>query len=210
MIYRTLDKVTAFVTRENGDTKELLVFKHPTAGIQLPAGTVNIDEAPETTVLREVWEETGLQNVTIAGKLGTQESELPTDKRYILRPTKLFDAPSFDASSDGFVLFRGHMINHVADHGQFSAVFHAEYNHNVKPPQLLFREDGYVRQSLLTRHLTRHFYHLPTHSPTPDTWTLQADGHLFTCFWTPLSPKPTLLIEPQQSWLDNCYSALIK
>lgn len=38
-----LHKVTGFVTRG----RELLVFRHPTAGVQLPAGTVEAGETPE-------------------------------------------------------------------------------------------------------------------------------------------------------------------
>ena len=35
-----VQKVTAFIVRERNGVKELLVFKHPTTGIQIPAGTV--------------------------------------------------------------------------------------------------------------------------------------------------------------------------
>ncbi|MEM7335281.1 MAG: hypothetical protein AAF490_24600 [Chloroflexota bacterium] len=43
-------KVTAFITRETVNGRELLVFQHPYAGVQLPAGTVDPNEAPETAV----------------------------------------------------------------------------------------------------------------------------------------------------------------
>ena len=55
-----IQKVTAFIIRESNGIKELLVFKHPTAGIQIPAGTVEKDEDIETAVRREAHEETGL------------------------------------------------------------------------------------------------------------------------------------------------------
>ena len=35
-----VEKVTAFVTRQTADGFDLLLFQHPSAGIQLPAGTV--------------------------------------------------------------------------------------------------------------------------------------------------------------------------
>lgn len=56
-----VEKVTAFITRERTGVKELLLFKHPTAGIQIPAGTVEEGETPEKAVKREVYEETGLR-----------------------------------------------------------------------------------------------------------------------------------------------------
>ena len=39
------EKVTAFVTQEAPQGVELLLFEHPHAGIQLPAGTVELGEA---------------------------------------------------------------------------------------------------------------------------------------------------------------------
>ena len=55
-----LEKVTAFVIRKLASGEELLILQHPTAGFQLPAGTVNPGENPRVAVLREVAEETGL------------------------------------------------------------------------------------------------------------------------------------------------------
>ena len=51
-----LEKVTAFVTRERTAWGELLLFRHPFAGIQLPAGTVEPGESPDEAVVREVWD----------------------------------------------------------------------------------------------------------------------------------------------------------
>jgi 8-oxo-dGTP pyrophosphatase MutT (NUDIX family) len=53
-------KVFAYTTNQN----RLLVFRHrdfPKAGIQVPAGTVQINEELPAAVLREAYEETGLQ-----------------------------------------------------------------------------------------------------------------------------------------------------
>ncbi len=38
------EKVTAFVTRMSPRGMEVLLFQHPSAGIQVPAGTVEADE----------------------------------------------------------------------------------------------------------------------------------------------------------------------
>ncbi|QFY42748.1 NUDIX domain-containing protein [Candidatus Methylospira mobilis] len=56
---RTVEKVVAYVVAEG----RLLVFihpLHPEAGLQVPAGTIERNEAPEAAVLRELCEETGL------------------------------------------------------------------------------------------------------------------------------------------------------
>ena len=68
-------KVFAYITHG----QRLLVFRHPyapEAGIQVPAGTIEANEAPEQAVLREAFEETGLTDLTIAGFLGEQERDM--------------------------------------------------------------------------------------------------------------------------------------
>jgi 8-oxo-dGTP diphosphatase len=68
-------KVVAYVTQ--GD--RLLVFRHtrhPEAGIQVPAGTIEEREGPGQAVLREVWEETGLDGLEIRSVLGMRRISL--------------------------------------------------------------------------------------------------------------------------------------
>ncbi|HEX5369446.1 MAG TPA: NUDIX domain-containing protein [Dehalococcoidia bacterium] len=58
-------KVTAVCIRYPSTTTEVLVFDHPLDEgglmVQLPAGTIEPDEAPEEAVMRELREETGVQ-----------------------------------------------------------------------------------------------------------------------------------------------------
>lgn len=62
-------KAVAYITRLNGNRKQVLVFEHqgrPEAGVQVPAGTVESNESVEEAVVREVKEEAGLN---FSGKL---------------------------------------------------------------------------------------------------------------------------------------------
>lgn len=64
-------KVFAYITNRG----RLLVFAHPLtpeAGIQVPAGTLRKGEDPEVGVLREAWEETGLDGLTLVRFLGVE------------------------------------------------------------------------------------------------------------------------------------------
>jgi 8-oxo-dGTP pyrophosphatase MutT (NUDIX family) len=64
-----VSKVLAYIVR--GD--ELLVFRHrdyPEAGLQVPAGTIEQGECSRSAVLREVYEESGLEAVRIVRLLG--------------------------------------------------------------------------------------------------------------------------------------------
>ena len=64
-------KVFAYITHQ----QRLLVMAHPhvpEAGIQVPAGTLEPGESPEAGVLREAWEETGLDDLRCVAYLGEQ------------------------------------------------------------------------------------------------------------------------------------------
>jgi 8-oxo-dGTP pyrophosphatase MutT (NUDIX family) len=71
-VYR---RVVAYVLRG----RELLVFDHrdfPDAGTQVPAGTVDDDEAPALAVIREVHEETGV-DARLVRELGVTDAVAP-------------------------------------------------------------------------------------------------------------------------------------
>jgi 8-oxo-dGTP diphosphatase len=68
-----VQKVLAYITREQNSKTELLVFRHkdhPEAGLQVPAGTVGPDEPIRNALLREIIEETGLECLRVTEKLG--------------------------------------------------------------------------------------------------------------------------------------------
>lgn len=69
MALSTKRKVMAYITHGN----RLLVFRqpdHPEAGIQVPGGSVHDDEPLDAAVLREAFEETGLDGLTLVRFLG--------------------------------------------------------------------------------------------------------------------------------------------
>jgi len=61
-------KVWAYIVREKQSEHQLLVFEHTDedAGIQIPAGTVDEGEIPETAMHRELLEESGLDIQTFS------------------------------------------------------------------------------------------------------------------------------------------------
>ena len=79
MAEAVLEKVTAFIMRFTAAGPQLLLFEHPTASIQIPAGTMEVGEMPKTAVLREAQEETGLSGLTITRHLGTLDESPPPD-----------------------------------------------------------------------------------------------------------------------------------
>lgn len=70
---KVADKAVAYITRERNGQMQLLVFDHDPqfadAGTQVPCGTVELGEDPETTILREITEESGLVGLKNANKI---------------------------------------------------------------------------------------------------------------------------------------------
>ena len=74
-------RVVAYVTRVRDGHTELLVFedpKHPRTGTQVPAGRLEPEEELEAGVLREIAEETGLEDVRIVRELAGFEEHYPS------------------------------------------------------------------------------------------------------------------------------------
>ena len=74
-----IKKVYAYITLG----EKLLVFNHvefPEAGVQVPGGTMERDELPESAVLREALEETGLEGLQLAAYLGCDVMQVPESK----------------------------------------------------------------------------------------------------------------------------------
>ena len=73
---KQVEKVVAYIIRQQSSFKELLVFEHldhPDAGVQVPAGTVQENESVENALLREIKEEAGLEFIKPDTYLGKFE-----------------------------------------------------------------------------------------------------------------------------------------
>lgn len=68
-----IHKAAACVVRTRPHGPELLVFRHPIAGIQIPKGSVEGGESPDAAVLRELAEESGIAAASILRKIGYHE-----------------------------------------------------------------------------------------------------------------------------------------
>lgn len=197
---RIVDKVTAFITRQSEDGHDLLLFQHPNAGIQIPAGTVEDGEIPEEAVIREVAEETGLTVLSVHQYLGCTEDRLPKGHRIIVAPTKVYarpDVTSFDWAylRKGIpVVFSGRRAN------GFSQVTYEEFDQVPNPQYVTMRITGWVSDDVLADTRRRHFFHIEFHGRSEDRWTVCVDNHRFTLFWAPLTALPEI-IHPQDEWL---------
>ena len=207
---KVVQKVTAFIVREKDGIKELLVFKHPTAGVQIPAGTVEEGEDIEAAVKREAYEETGLQFVKIENYLGCFENELENNQRIIAETTQVYIEPNLNAIPYKRKLPKGLTVDYLSTQEDFTRISYIEYEYDKfhKPIYIDTNITGWVPNENLSPQKKRHFFLMSTQEETEDAWELKSDqGHIFKPYWTPLSPKPQI-IPPQDKWLDFVYGEI--
>ena len=203
-----VEKVTAFVTQERNGVTELLLFKHPTTGIQIPAGTVEGGESLETAVKREVYEETGLGIVKIEKSLGCIENELEENERIIAKTTPVYVNPSLNSIAYKEELTRGLTVNYNSKHKKFTHVSYIEYDSIPDPTYIRCKITGWVPSENVSARKTRYFFQLTTQEETAEEWEVKGDrGHIFKLFWAPISATPRI-VPPQDKWLDYVYEKI--
>jgi 8-oxo-dGTP pyrophosphatase MutT (NUDIX family) len=199
------EKVTAFVTRVAptavpGQSVELLLFEHPSAGIQFPAGTVEADEPHAVAAAREAAEETGLLDLPPGRFLTAVSERLPDDQYMVATTTRVYarpDTTSFDWAS----IRNGILVHRHRTEGDFAHITFVERDERADPPYVSYQITGWMPSAVLTRKVTRYFYHFAYHGQTPQSWFVDTDNHRFRLFWAPFADLPPI-VAPQRWWVD--------
>ncbi len=194
-----LEKVTAFVVRSSAAGHDLLLFEHPSAGIQIPAGTVEPDEAPREAVLREAREETGLADVAIQQYLGRVDTPLPDDQRLVRTSTPVYARPTRE-SFDWARLRRGLRVRWERHSGGFAHITYAEWDRFDHPTYISYQITGWVPEHTLTTVERRHLFLLTASGTSAERWTVVDEPHRFTLFWAPVTALPPI-VHTQATWL---------
>jgi ADP-ribose pyrophosphatase YjhB (NUDIX family) len=194
-----IEKVTIFVTRRGANGVDLLLFEHPSAGNQIPSGTVETGEAAEVAALREGYEETGLADLTPLHFLRVVDTELPPERRIVMTPTAVYARPrseSFDWAHFG----RGTSVHVERSAADFVLVTYKEFDDLINPTYVSYQITGWVPAASLTNRTRRHFFWCDYRNPTPERWPVHDPPHHWTLFWTPLAALPPI-VSPQNEWI---------
>ena len=136
-----LKKVCALITRRGKAGEEVLLFRHPYAGVQIPAGTVEPGESEEAAALREACEETGLGEFAAQRYLGCQDEILPEGQAVILERTSVYARP--DPGSFDWAYLRGGIT--VSVERKAPGFTQVTYRENDQEPQR--RKHGVLAES---------------------------------------------------------------
>lgn len=198
---KVLEKVTAFITRKNKGETQLLLFCHPHAGIQVPAGTIKDYEGHMEAALREAKEETGLDNLKVKNYIGFMDKLLPNDQFVVVKKTKVYSRPNIN--SFNWAEFRKG-ITITSKNRQNKNFIHTVYNEwdNISNTSYIsYSILGWVPCDCLSKKVRRYFYHLEVQNETFDVWDKFADNHVFKLFWANISKLPSI-VSPQNEWID--------
>jgi 8-oxo-dGTP pyrophosphatase MutT (NUDIX family) len=201
-------KVTAFVVRPSPAGGDLLLFRHPYAGVQIPAGSVDEAEAPQHAVLREVAEETGLTDVHLLDELAAIEIPPPEGHAFVLHATTVYARPD-PTSFDWIQLPRGTTVRTLARAEGYTQVEYTEWNQWPDPMYASMHVLGWAPDEALTADSRRYFYLLSPASRTEERWTVFTGNHHYELFWAPLQALPKI-VSPQDRWLDVLWAARAK
>ncbi len=198
---RELDKVTCLITRTQGRLTELLLFRHPNAGIQIPAGSVEMDERPDQAALREGFEESGLAGLEIVQKIGVRLEPKPANQRVVALPARVYARPD-ERSFNWASLPRGITVELLQSGEEYSLVSYVEGDVYLEPAYITYQITGWVWSATLAQVVRRHFFHLKAQPGiSPAELQVKTDQHIFHPFWCALNDLPEI-VAPQNEWLD--------
>jgi len=155
-----MDKITAFITRKPG---EILVIQHQTSGIQLPAGTVDINETIEEALFREIEEETGIQRaqITSVQKIHECNNELKRNEAVTEYDTPIYSRPTIE-SFNWVKIRRGITVRVLRRKKNFVQIKYIEWDQFPEKNYISFSITGWTTSSYLTFIKRRHFFLLET------------------------------------------------
>jgi len=198
-----LRKVTSFIARPG--PRDVLLLRHPFAGIQFLAGAVEPGEAPEAAAVRAATEQTGVDSIGGPIPVGVTVEEVVGAGWLVAETTPVFFRPD-DRSNSWAILRRGVSVTSEREQAGFVQVTYEEVDRMPSPQYLSARITGWVPRAALARVRRRFFFMLPFEAETPAAWSVNTGRDDWVLFWAPIDRLPAL-IEPQDQWVPYLTAA---
>lgn len=124
-----IQKVVPVVLRQQGEQLQILVFRHPLAGIQIVKGTVEQGESLGNAALRELFEESGIDSASIETFIGVYSPQQPGADWFI------FLCQVNETLAD-------HWVHHCADDGglNFEFFWHPVFSPPTPEWHMIFQD----------------------------------------------------------------------
>jgi 8-oxo-dGTP pyrophosphatase MutT (NUDIX family) len=196
---RFLEKIGCFAVRRSNEGVELLVIRHPTAGTQVPAGTVDPDELCRSAALREFHEETGVEGSSARLMARIEKACAPNHGVLVATPVNPSDVVQTGLEKD-LRLRRGLPVRILDERDGQIRVIYEERDYNLDPPAVINSVAGWIGATDVARRIVRELYRVDIDDVTQSRWAFFADGQNWTLEWTPIDTVQ--LFGEQQTWLD--------
>lgn len=187
-----LNKITVII--RNSMTRKIACFKHPNAGYQLPAGSVEYNESIIDGAIREAFEELGID--ISRDKLSIIKSDtvqLADEKYILLNDVNVKIAPNDIAMNLGF-LKRGRTVEVMQEKDDWVQIKYFEWNDLEKKDFVSGQLVGWVYKDNLSKKYRRHYVYCNTSSEIKQL--TETDDHQFLPFWL---DDVKLIIDEQKS-----------
>lgn len=137
-------KAFAYITQGN----KLLVFEQPdapSAGIQVPAGSIEIGETPENGALREAHEETGLEALKVVRFLGEQIRDMSDYGKQEIHHRYFYHLLCEQEASETWEHGERFPSDQAHHDGSITHLFHLYWVDLNDLPQLIADHDFYIQ-----------------------------------------------------------------
>lgn len=154
--YFVMKKITVFVFRNN--RKELLLFEHEDKTIQLPAGTVELNEDLLKAGIREACEETAIsRDSIIAGELlDFSNDDLNIDELVVEKTSPVFSRAK-ETSMNWGKIPRGITVKKLRETNDFCQVQFDDWNDEVKKDYLSYSLIGWIKKENTSKEKLRYY-----------------------------------------------------